>query len=51
MPKVNHCIHGTEIDSYCPACVLDVRTFENWTGVDGTSEHSVVDLLAIATDY
>ena len=29
---MNHCIHGTALDSYCPACTLDVMTFEVWAG-------------------
>jgi len=45
----NHCIHGVEIDGYCPACVIDVSTIEGWLGCPLSTD--VRDFGALLHDF
>ena len=35
--EMNHCIHGTELDGYCPGCELEMQTFDEWVFGAGTA--------------
>ena len=45
---MNHCIHGTELDGYCPACALDMLNIEDWLGC--TLSHDVQSFSALLAD-
>ena len=45
---MNHCIHGSTLNEYCPACELDVQTFEAWTARLDPREIPMLTLLHFA---